>query len=693
MKGKTLLMMSAVWIGTSCGPEPADMSSVRENQSECVPLTVEEIQTGRMTPEILWKLGRIGEFSVSPDGETVLYAVTCYQLEENKGTSAIWAIPSEGGSAVCLNSGNVSNPRWKPSGKAIGYISEGQIWEMAPDGTDRVQISDIPGGVNGFEYAPAGEKLYYLKDVKMDQDLHDVYPDLPKSEAISAESLDYRHWDQWHDYSYSHLFISEIHPGEKIVQGKDIMEGEAFDSPLAPYFESSEIAWSPDGQSIAYTCKKLKGTEAMLSTNSDIYLYSLPDGSTKNLTEGMPGYDRNPSFSPDGSKIAFQSMATAGYESDKERLMVTDLASGSMTDLSVDFDQSSVGIVWDPSGKALYFTSVIQGTIQVYKAEPDSGKISPLTSGVHDYTGLSMSGQTLVGKKESMSGAAELYVLNAQTGEERPLTQVNQNIYKHIASGKVESRWITSTDGAKILTWVVYPPDFDPAKKYPALLFCEGGPQNAVSQFFSYRWNFQLMAAKGYIVVAPNRRGLPGFGQAWTDQIAGDYGGQNMDDYLSTMDAIAREPYVDAQRLGAVGASYGAYSVFWLAGHHQKRFKAFIAHCGMFNLESQYGSTEEYWFVNHDLEGPYWNDPKPKSYDFSPHRYVQYWDTPILIIHGGRDFRIPYTESMQAFNAAQLRGIPSKFLFFPEESHWVTRPQNSILWQREFFGWLDRWLK
>lgn len=503
--------------------------------------------------------------------------------------------------------------------------------------------------------------------------------------------LMYRHWDSWTDYKHSHIFIASYQNG-KISQVKDIMKDEPYDSPMAPYYESEEIAWAPDGKSIAYTCKKMTGKAYALSTNSDIFLYNLETGKTINLTFGMEGYDRFPVFSPDSKKIAWQSMATPGYESDKDRLMIVDLTNGAVKDITSSFDESVSNIIWNEDGNSIYFISGIKATFQVYNVDLHSGNIKKLTDGWHDYTSLKRSNGAMIGERMSFSMATEIFRIS-DSGKEQQLTFTNKNIYETIKLGSIRERWIKTTDGKQMLVWIILPPDFDSTKRYPAILYCQGGPQSAVSQFFSYRWNLQLMAAQGYIIIAPNRRGLPTFGSEWNDQIAGDYGGQNIKDYLNAVDELKKEPYIDPNRLGAVGASDGGFSVFYLAGNHHKRFKVFIAHCGMFNLESQYAETEEVFFTNHDLGGPYWNVPRPKSYDFSPHRFVQNWDTPIMIVTGANDFRIPFTEGLQAFNVAQLKGIPSKLLFFPDESHWVLKPQNSLLWHREFYGWLNKWLK
>lgn len=674
-----------------------------EKQSENPPvfnnaLTEQEISSGILTPEIMWKYGRESEAQISPDGKHILYAVKRYDVPTNKSKNELFLMPASGGEAKKLTSytGQNFNARWAPNGNKIGYISDesgtNQIWEMKPDGSEKKQISEINDGINSFEYSPTNNQILYIKDVKLDETVNEVYKDLPKANARIIDNMMYRHWDNWHDYAYSHVFYTKFSNG-KIMPGKDIMENEKFDSPLSPYFDNSEVSWSPDGKMIAYTCKKLSGKEYTISTNSDIYLYNIETGTTENISAGMNGYDKYPVFSYDSKKIAWQSMKTPGYESDKNRLIVYDLSTKEKNDVTKNFNEGVASLQWNKDDSKIFFISGINATYQIFVADLQTEKISQLTKGVHDYNFIQKLNNILIGEKTTMAMASEIFKIDETTGAETQLTFVNKNIYDKIEMGKVEARWVKTTDNKQMLVWLVLPPKFDPNKKYPAVLFCNGGPQSAVSQFFSFRWNFQMMAANGYVVIAPNRRGLPTFGQEWNDQIAGDYGGQNMKDYLSAVDAIKKENFIDPNKIGCVGPSYGGYSVYWLAGHHEKRFKAFIAHCGMYNLESQYGATDEYFFVNHDLGGPFWNKPRPKSYDYSPHLFVQNWDTPILIFHGGKDFRIPYTQAMEAFNAAQLRGIPSRFVFFPEESHFVVKPQNAILWQREFKAWLDKWVK
>jgi dipeptidyl aminopeptidase/acylaminoacyl peptidase len=663
-------------------------------------LSPQEIANGVLTPEILWKFGRIGSAQVSPDAKSVVFTITRFSMEANVGVTNIYTVPVEGGSPKELtgNSTNDFSPRWAPDGSRIGFLStrngDSQLWEIYPDGTNPTQITDVKGGINAFMYSPTGDKLLYTKDVQIDRTTADIHPDLPKANVRIIDSLMYRHWSSWNDGTYSHIFVASYQNG-KVGEGKDIMEGEPWDAPMSPYFDDSEITWSPCGKIIAYSCKKQQGKEYAVGTDADIYLHSIEDGTTKNITKGMAGFDKYPVFSPDGTKIAWQSMETPGYESDKHRLFLIDLGTEAMTYLTKEFDHNADHITWSGCGSNLIFIGGIKGTEQIFKINIETKEIVQVTDGQHNYTWFSPAKGTLVGLKMTISMAPEMFTINPKTGEETQLTFINKNIYDNIKMGEVQQRWVKTTDGKQMLVQVILPPNFDKNQKYPAILYCQGGPQSTVNQFWSYRWNFQIMASHGYIVVAPNRRGVPSFGQDWNAQISGDYSGQNIKDYLSAIDEVKKEPWVDENRLGAVGASYGGYSVYYLAGVHQKRFKAFIAHNGMYNFESFYAATEETFFPNHDFGGAYWdksNKVAQKTYANSPHKLVQNWDTPILIIVGEKDFRIPYTEGLQAFNAAQLRGVPSRLLVFPDETHFVSKPQNSVIWQREFFGWLDKWL-
>ncbi|WP_372649344.1 prolyl oligopeptidase family serine peptidase [Draconibacterium sp.] len=654
-----------------------------------------------MTPEVLWSFGRLGGAQVSPDGTQVLYTVTYYNIEENKSYRDIYTIPVAGGEAKNLTNtaSNEYNVVWRPDGKKIGYLSSAsgsvQLWEMNPDGSDRQKVSEIEGGIFGFQYAPDMSKIYYLKTVKLDNDIHDLFPDLPKANARLETDIMYRHWDTWHDYTYNHIFIADYSDG-KVGAGTDIMKGERFDSPMKPFGGTEQIVWSPDSKTLAYVCKKKVGREYAVSTNSDIYMYDVASGKTSNFTEGMMGYDQNPVYSPDGKYLAWESMERDGYEADKNRLFVADLETCEKKDCTAGFDQNAAALSWGADSKSIYFISDIHATDEIYQLVLADNSITRLTDGVHNYQSAVPVGNQLLAQKVSMSQPAELYLVDPTTGKDKALTTVNKGILDQLTMGKVEKRWMETTDGKQMAVWVIYPPHFDPNKKYPALLYNQGGPQGTVSQFWSYRWNFQMMAANDYIIVAPNRRGLPGFGQEWNEQISKDYGGQNIKDLLTAIDEMAKEPFVDETRLGAVGASYGGYSVMYLAGNHEKRFKAFIAHDGIFNFEHMYTTTEEMWFVNFDYGGAYWekdNAAAQRSYSFSPHKYVRNWDTPILIVQGEKDYRVPPEQGMAAFNAAVLRGVPAQMLYLPEENHWVLQPQNGILWQRVFFNWLDKWLK
>jgi len=659
-----------------------------------------KLSSNILTPEVLWSFGRIGESVVSPDKTTVLFGVTYYDIQQNKGNCDLYTVGIDGKNLKQITStpGSEYNATWRPDGKKIGFLSaqsgEMQLYEINPDGTDVKQISYINGGIDGFKYSPDMSKILYIQEVKVDKNTQDIYPDLPKASGRIMDDLMYRHWDQFVD-TYTHIFVADYNEN-KITDGTDIMPGEPWESPLKPFGGLEQVNFSPDSKTIAYTCRKLKGKEYALSTNSDIYLYAIATKKTTNLTEGMMGYDISPVYSPDGSKIAWESMEHNGYESDKSRLFVHDFTTGTKTDYSRDFDQNSNGLTWSDDGKSIYFISDIHATDEIYRLDLKNGKITRITDGIHNYLNVIVAGKMLIAQRQSISSPTEIYAVNPKDGKETQITFVNKDLLDQLKFGNVEKRWIKTSDNKEMLTWIIYPPNFNPNKKYPTLLYCEGGPQSTVSQFWSYRWNFQMMAANDYIIVAPNRRGLPGFGTAWNEQISGDYGGQNMQDYLSAIDSMKKEPFVNADKLGCVGASYGGFSVYWLAGNHNKRFKAFIAHDGMFNLESQYTETEEMWFVNWDLGGPFWdknNATAQRSYANSPHKFVQNWDTPILVIHGEKDYRIPATQGMSAFDAAVLRGVPAKMLYFPDENHWVLKPQNGILWQRTFFGWLDKWLK
>lgn len=668
-------------------------------------LTEQQKAAGVFTPEVMWKMGRIGQTALSPDGRNVVYAVTYYDMADNRGISSLYIRTAEENTArLTDDGGNDSSPAWGPDGQMLYFLSDRsgdtQLWRIPVTGGSPVQVSNVEGGIESFGIAPSGDKLFYVKRVQVvSTKSSDIYEDMDKSQAKVYDDLMARHWNYWDDGSYLHIFVAGFN-GYALKDDKDIMQGEPWDAPLAPYFDADEIAWNNAGTALAYTCKKLTGLEYAVSTDSDIYVYDTASGLTVNICktpsapDGLVGYDKYPVFSPDDSRIAFRSMRRAGNESDKERLFVYDIASGAFTDLTADFDYNALNVVWGDD-ETLYFIAPIEATHQICRVGLNGGDVEVITSGDHDINSFVRSAGRTVAALTKISMATELFDVDLHSGALTQITEVNKPVYDNIALGKVEKRWVTTSDGKKMLTWVVFPPDFDPAKKYPLLLYCQGGPQSVVSQEWSYRWNLELMASQGYVVVAPNRRGLPSFGQEWLDQISGDYSGQNIRDYLSAIDDVAQEPWADENRMGCVGASYGGYSSFYLMGVHQKRFKAFIAHCGIFNFESMYGATEELWFPNNDYGGSYWSDDKTakRSYANSPHRLVKNWDTPILIITGLKDFRVPYTQSLEAFTAARLMGLDAKLVEFENEAHQVFKPQNAIVWQREFFSWLDKYVK
>nr|WP_329905548.1 S9 family peptidase [Porphyromonas pogonae] len=655
---------------------------------------------GHMTPEMLLTMARVGDAALSPDGKTLVYSVSFPNIKENKSQTELFTVGMDGKNRTQLTRTKTGeySPVWIDGGKRIAYLStEGgsmQLWTMNADGSDTKKLTNIEGGITGFLFSPDEKQVLYTKDIKSVKTAADIYPDLPLATGRVVTDLMYKHWDEWVE-TIPHPFIATL-GDSPITSGKDLLEGEPYEAPMKPHNGIGDFSWSPDGKSIAYACRKKTGKEYAVSTNSDIYLYDVASGKTRNITEGMMGYDTAPQFSPDGKSIAWLSMERDGYESDLIRLFVQDVATGKKTYLTDGFECNVDQIQWTPDNKTIYFKSTIKAETQLFSIDVKSRKIRQITDGPHDYTWFEYRNGVMAAGRQSMAVPTDLYRVNLKDGNAVAVTAENDAMLKSIPPISIEKRWIKTSNGENMLVWVVLPPNFDKTKKYPAVLFCQGGPQSAVSQFFSFRWNFRIMAEQGYIVIAPNRHGVPSFGKAWNEQISGDYGGQNMQDYLTAVDEIKKEPYVDGEHIGCVGPSYGGFSTYWLAGNHKKRFKAFIAHAGIFNLEAQYYETEELWFANWDLGGAPWdtnNKVAQKSFANSPHKFINNWDTPILVIHGEHDYRILASQGMMAFNAAQLKGIPSEMLIYPDETHWVLKPQNAVLFQRTFFGWLDRWLK
>lgn len=661
-----------------------------------------------MTAELLWKLGRVGEADLSSDGRWAAYGVRRFELSENKGKTTVYLYDLQTGQekALLTDWPSVSDMQFAPSANGERLFLVGkpdpeskkapQIYAVNPADGGVLQVTDVKDGVGSLKVAPNGKAVAYTVEVKLDKEVKEIYSDLPKADARIIDGLMYRHWNAWHDYKYSHVMLASLGKDGKTGKATDLLEGRTVDSPVPPFGGSSQFDWSPDGEWFAYTLKdEPKMAE---TTNSDVFLLkaSAPRDQI-NVSKTNRGYDNDPLFSPDGKTLAWHSMEREGFESDRNRIMLYDLATGRTSEATRGLDMTVHGTMWAPDSQSFAFAAETKGTTQLFTIGRDAKNLKQVTEGRYDWSlrALSPGGkQALVGFSR-MERPEELGMLNLGDKTSKTFTHVNDRIYKTLDLPKVEEHWIDTTDGKKMHAWVILPPNFDPAKKYPLLTYCQGGPQGQIGQGFSYRWNFYLMASHGYVVIAPNRRGLPGFGREWNDVISGDWGGQPMRDLLSATDHMLAQPYVDAKRAAAVGASYGGYSVYYLMGNSGDRFAAAVAHCGVFNLESMYGTTEEVFFTNWEMGGPYWKSPQvQKEYDqFSPHRFVKNWRTPLLVIHNEKDFRVPIGQGMEAFTAAQVQGIDSRFLYFPEEGHWVTQPQNSVVWNRVFFDWLDRYCK
>lgn len=719
MKIKSFLVAAALLL---CGMTTHASDMIGKNNIQ--------LSSDLMTPEALWAMGRIGTAASSPDGKQVVYQVSYYSVKLNKSHTVLYIQPAKSGQKPTLlttDDKSESDPAWIDNGTRIAFLRNGQIWSMKADGTDRRQMTDSKTDIEGFRFSPDGSKVILIKSLPYHGSIQKNPDDLPLASGRLVTDMNYRHWDHYVE-SIAHPFVANVENG-KINDGKDVLEGEPYESPLAPFGGIEQLAWSPNSKTVAYTCRKKEGVQYAISTDADIYLYDVATGKTRNIckpegyvepkidaTKSMRnqavnkqdgdmhvGYDVNPKFSPDGQYLAWQSMQHNGYESDRNRLCVMNLATGEQKYVTESFDSSVDDYCWSNDSKHLYFLGCWHACIMVYQTDL-TGAVKQLTDGWYDFGSLQMLGNTkqLLVTRHSMLRPDDLYVLTPSKKEKKSdltqITEENSEILKQLADPTIQQRWVKTTDGKQELVWIILPPHFDANKKYPTLLYCEGGPQSPVSQFWSYRWNFYIMASHGYVIVAPNRRGLGGFGSEWNEEISGDWTGQCMNDYLSAIDdAAANLPFVDKDRMGAVGASFGGFSVYYLAGHHNKRFKCFISHDGAFNLQSMYTDTEEAWFSNWEYDDAYWNKDQTanakKTYENSPHLAVDKWDTPILCIHGEKDYRINANQGMGAFNAARMRGIPAELLIFPDENHWVLKPQNGILWQRTFFNWLDRWLK
>lgn len=720
---KLLAIGAAALLLTACG-------SQKDNNEVNIQKQTIQLENDQMTPEALWAMSRIGGYQASPDGQHIVFQMGYYSVEENKSHQVLWMMNADGSEQKQLteDADNETDAQWLDN-ETVAFIKGGEVWKMSLNGSARKQLSETEGQVEGFQFSPDRSKVIILKSIPFNEVIKEKPADLPKTTGRVVTDLMYRHWDHYVE-SIQHPFVFAVNDDFSVAsEGTDILEGEPFECPMEPFGGMEQLAWSTDSKQIAYTCRKKTGLQYSISTDSDIFLYDVEKKETKNLCKpadyvepaieptktmlnqavnapenlkNLPGYDQNPKFSPDGRYLAWTSMARDGYEADRMRLCCYDLKTGEKTFLTESFDSNVDDYCWAPDARTIYYIGVWHATENLYSTNLQ-GEVKQMTNYQADFGSLQMlNDKQILAERHSYTEPADLYVVTPNDPNNgvaiTQITEVNKEILDQLGKPSVEQYWVKTTDGKDMLTWVILPPHFDKTKKYPTLLFCEGGPQSPVSQFWSYRWNFFIMASQGYVIVAPNRRGLPGFGQEWLEAVSGDWTGQCMHDYLAAIDFACDElPYVDRDRLGAVGASFGGFSVYYLAGHHDGRFKCFIAHDGAFNLEAMYTETEENWFSNWEYDDAYWNkDLTPrakKTYENSPHRFVDKWDTPILCIHGEKDYRINATQGMSAFNAARMRGIEAELLIFPDENHWVLKPQNGILWQRTYFEWLDRWLK
>lgn len=691
---KVFIAIASVALLASCAKKQEDVNSEKIVEKPNI-----EVKDGRFTPEVMWALGKMGEVAVSPDGSKLAYTLTYYDMDENKGNAEIYVMPTAGGDAqrLTVSAKSEFNPAWQDDNTLL-FCRGNEMLSIDVNTKAEKLLATFDNGIEGFKLSNDNKYVLYISPMSVQRasDVAPLFDGLDKTTGRINEDLMYRHWDQWVD-EYPQIFLAEL--GETLdVEHSTAIIDSTFECPMRPWGGIEQFNFSPDGKRIAYTCRKKTGMDYALSTNSDIYLYDIAERKTVNISEGIMGYDQNPVFSHDGSKIAWESMERDGYESDKLRLMVFDLTSGERTDYTEGFDYGVTGISWTDDDSELLAVVMYRGMDEIFAFNVADKGIRQISHGYHNVNAFQLVGNKIYATQVSMQYPAAVYTYNLSDDKQEgtKLTTFNDDILSQVRMGKVEENWIKTHDGKEMLTWLIYPYNYDSTKVYPALLYCEGGPQSMVSQFWSTRWNFMVMSGAEYFIIAPNRRGCPGFGTAWCEEISGDYGGLCMKDYMTAADYFANKPQIDKNRMGACGASFGGFSIYWLAGHNENhRFKAFLAHNGMFNFEQQSLETEELWFTNWDLGGPYWaNTPQTKkSYSNSPHLFVDKWNTPICVVHSEFDFRIVASQGMAAYNAAKLKGLDARYLYFPDETHWVLQPQNSLLWHRNFIDWFDRHLK
>lgn len=698
MKKTFILLASALLLVAGCKKN-------QDSSEGVIGKPVVTVEDGRFTPEIMWKLGKMGETALSPDGTLIAFTTTYYDMDQNKGNAELYIMKTNDEDDLqAVRVTNTAASEFNPVFLDDNYLlfaRGNDIVKMNVNKKSEKVIATIESGLEGFKVSADGSKIIYISDiaVRRDNDIEALYAGLDQTTGRINEDLMYRHWDNWVD-EYPHIYLANMDKkGVDLTSAVDVIgEDKAFECPMRPWGGIEQFNFSPDGTKIAYTCRAKTGKDYAMSTNSDIFVYDIASGKTVNISDGIMGYDQNPVFSHDGTKLAWESMARDGYESDKLRLMVYDFNTKAMTDYTADFDYGVSSIAWSSDDAQLVAVVMYRGMNEIFAFDVNTKAVRQVTKNQHDINGFQLWNNDIYATEVSIQHPAEIYryTLDGTNQPGAQFSNINTDVLSQVRMGKTEEHWIKTVDGQDMLVWLIYPYDYDSTKTYPALLFCEGGPQTMVSQFWSTRWNFEVMSGAGYFVIAPNRRGVPGFGTAWCEEISGDYGGLCMKDYMTATDYFAQMPQIDAERIGACGASFGGYSIYWLAGHNENhRFKAFLAHNGMFNFEQQCLETEELWFTNWDLGGPYWvkNAKTAHSYANSPHLFVDRWNTPICVVHSEFDFRIVASQGMAAYNAAKIRGLDARYLYFPDETHWVLRPQNSMLWHRNFIDWFDKYLK